>query len=212
MIVENLKYDDDNDTIKILKFRTSVKKAFIFSNFYNGFAVIGEIFFTFLLGFSGIPLIGAIILEFVYFLSVVKNGQELAMRQYLIFQIVCTTLFLLRILMSFSLLEIMIFAIYGTRSFSNFFVFRYYIKYLKKLSILREEQKKLEKENQYNLREKTFTNLFLKKFKSSSKGPTKVTNLSYETIKPSNNISVKNQSFVNKLSIDNEADFDEIKL
>uniref|UniRef100_A0A0K0ED99 Transporter n=1 Tax=Strongyloides stercoralis TaxID=6248 RepID=A0A0K0ED99_STRER len=212
MIIGSLHYDDSNDTIKILKFRASVKKAFILSNFYNVFAVIGEVFFSFLIGINGIPLIGAIILEFIYFLSVVKNGQESAMKQYLIFQIICTVLFLLRILMSFSMLEIIIFSIYGSRTLINYFVFKYYLKYLKKLQILREEKKRIEKENQYNLREKTFTNLFLKKFKSSTKTPTKVTNLSYESIKPLNTSEIKNKSLVNKFSIENEMDFDEIKL
>uniref|UniRef100_A0A0K0FUB0 Transporter n=1 Tax=Strongyloides venezuelensis TaxID=75913 RepID=A0A0K0FUB0_STRVS len=212
MIIEIPKYYENDDTVKILKFRASVKKTFILSNIFNGFAVLGELFFAFLIGLSGIPLIGAIVLEFIYFLSVVRNGQEKAMKQYTTFQILCTILFALRVVMSFSIVEGIIFAIYGVRMLLNYFVFRYYIKYLKKLEVLREEQKKMEKDNQYSLRQKTFANIFLKKFKSSTKTPTKVTNLTPTSKKLQSNPPVQSQSLVNKFSIENEMDFDEIEL
>uniref|UniRef100_A0A0N4Z2F4 Transporter n=1 Tax=Parastrongyloides trichosuri TaxID=131310 RepID=A0A0N4Z2F4_PARTI len=174
------KYDDNDNTVQFLKFRSTVKKVFIVTNIINSLLVGCEIFFAFLLGLSGLPLIGAIIFEFIFLMSVVRNGQEKGMRQYSMFQVGCLILFCIRIVLSLPIIETIIFAIYGFRTVMTFFSFKYYIRYLKKMELLREEKKKMETEleEQHKLKQRTISQLFFKSFKSNTKPTQQVTNLS----------------------------------
>uniref|UniRef100_A0AC35TZH3 Receptor expression-enhancing protein n=1 Tax=Rhabditophanes sp. KR3021 TaxID=114890 RepID=A0AC35TZH3_9BILA len=136
MFIKTPVYNETDDTLEILKYKGSIKRWFVGLNVITFAAIFGELFFALFVGFGAIPLIVVIVMEYIYFLSVCRNGQPSAMRVYTYFQVACTVMFAYRVITSFLLFEGIILALYAFRAFITFFIFKYYSLYLEKVSLV----------------------------------------------------------------------------